>query len=298
MERTMKKFLIVLGTLAALSGAGVAASAGMGWIEFRSTALASNPCRTGHACFYPGTDGKPHAVGSDGTELGAWGVSGGGALPSLSGNANKYLFTDGATASWQTAQSLPSQTSNAGKYLTTDGVNASWAAVSAAVQISPSLIDAVVAGQLVGQDTASNNSTGESWLVTKNAVTLWDCPGNTPGNAMSGCSALATATGSVGGSSVASISFSSTVSLTAYRYYATTQYDQSLGHITQTVGSLARQSAFYGGGAVVNSGGCIPSGPYFEFCRSDIYGAGGGTGGAPVNTGGNGFYAEPIFTVP
>lgn len=65
----MKKTLIVLGVLAGLSGAGVAASAGMGWLEFRSVGLATNPCRTGHACVYPSSaDGRIHVVDNSGSD--------------------------------------------------------------------------------------------------------------------------------------------------------------------------------------------------------------------------------------
>lgn len=52
-----------------------------------------------------------------------WTVSG---LPSQTGNAGKYLKTDGTVASWQTVDALPTQTGNAGKFLTTNGTVASW----------------------------------------------------------------------------------------------------------------------------------------------------------------------------
>jgi hypothetical protein len=48
------------------------------------------------------------------------------ALPSQTGNAGKYLKTDGTVASWQTVDALPSQTGNSGKFLTTNGSIASW----------------------------------------------------------------------------------------------------------------------------------------------------------------------------
>jgi len=48
------------------------------------------------------------------------------ALPSQTGNAGKYLKTDGTVASWQTVDALPSQTGNSGKFLTTNGTIASW----------------------------------------------------------------------------------------------------------------------------------------------------------------------------
>ena len=47
-------------------------------------------------------------------------------LPSQSGNAGKYLTTDGTDASWVTPPTLPSQSGQSGKYLTTDGTDASW----------------------------------------------------------------------------------------------------------------------------------------------------------------------------
>ena len=45
-------------------------------------------------------------------------------LPGQTGNAGKYLGTDGTNASWSDV--YPSQTGNAGKYLATDGSNTSW----------------------------------------------------------------------------------------------------------------------------------------------------------------------------
>jgi len=48
-------------------------------------------------------------------------------MPSQTGNAGKYLTTNGASASWGTVDALPSQTGNSGKYLTTNGASPSWA---------------------------------------------------------------------------------------------------------------------------------------------------------------------------
>lgn len=53
--------------------------------------------------------------------------------PSQSGNAGKFLTTDGTDVSWASVDALPSQTGNDGKYLTTDGSTASWAEVAGAV---------------------------------------------------------------------------------------------------------------------------------------------------------------------
>ena len=54
------------------------------------------------------------------------------ALPTQTGQAGKFLKTDGNTATWDTVAqfSLPSQTNNSGKYLTTDGTNPSWVTIS------------------------------------------------------------------------------------------------------------------------------------------------------------------------
>ena len=51
-------------------------------------------------------------------------------IPNPSGNAGKYLKTDGTTNSWETVDALPSQSNNANKYLKTDGSVASWATLT------------------------------------------------------------------------------------------------------------------------------------------------------------------------
>lgn len=58
------------------------------------------------------------------------------ALPGQTGNAGKFLSTDGSGASWQSVTAdgvLPSQTGNSGRFLTTNGTTASWGTVSAGV---------------------------------------------------------------------------------------------------------------------------------------------------------------------
>jgi hypothetical protein len=47
-----------------------------------------------------------------------------GNLPGQTGNAGKFLGTDGATAGWESP--FPSQTGNSGKVLTTDGTDIAW----------------------------------------------------------------------------------------------------------------------------------------------------------------------------
>ena len=54
-------------------------------------------------------------------------------LPVQTGNAGKFLTTDGTSKSWSTVAqyTLPAQTSNSGKFLTTNGTVESWATVDA-----------------------------------------------------------------------------------------------------------------------------------------------------------------------
>jgi hypothetical protein len=54
-----------------------------------------------------------------------------GYTPSQTGNAGKFLTTDGTATSWGVVDALPSQTGNSGKYLTTNGTAASWNSLAA-----------------------------------------------------------------------------------------------------------------------------------------------------------------------
>lgn len=58
-------------------------------------------------------------------------------LPGQSGNAGKFLQTDGTNASWQLA--LPSQTGNSGKFLTTNGTSASWGVINTPPEVAMSV---------------------------------------------------------------------------------------------------------------------------------------------------------------
>lgn len=53
----------------------------------------------------------------------------GDTLPAQTGNAGKYLTTDGSNASWADVGGLPEQTGNSGKFLTTNGSVASWVSI-------------------------------------------------------------------------------------------------------------------------------------------------------------------------
>lgn len=65
--------------------------------------------------------GKKHKV-----QLTASLHGGGSSLPDQTGNAGKFLTTDGTDASWGTVETLPTQTGNNGKFLKTNGTTASW----------------------------------------------------------------------------------------------------------------------------------------------------------------------------
>jgi len=56
-------------------------------------------------------------------------------LPSQTGNAGKFLSTDGSVPSWQDIpEELPDQTGQAGKYLSTDGTDPAWITLSSTVE--------------------------------------------------------------------------------------------------------------------------------------------------------------------
>lgn len=78
-------------------------------------------------------------------------------LPSQTGNAGKYITTDGTNASWaDVPDEIPSQTGHSGEFLTTDGTTLSWGAVAA--QVYPSAGIAVSTGS--AWDTSLTAPTG------------------------------------------------------------------------------------------------------------------------------------------
>jgi hypothetical protein len=60
---------------------------------------------------------------------GASWVSADSEIPTQSGEAGKYLTTDGSALSWGDVDALPAQAGQDGNYLTTNGTSASWAAI-------------------------------------------------------------------------------------------------------------------------------------------------------------------------
>jgi hypothetical protein len=72
-------------------------------------------------------------------------------IPITTGNAGKYLKTDGSTTSWATVDALPSQTNNANKYLKTDGSVASWATLTVLNNMPVTLNSGLTASVSVAQ---------------------------------------------------------------------------------------------------------------------------------------------------
>jgi hypothetical protein len=93
--------------------------------------------------------------------------------PSQTGNAGKYLQTNGTITSWQNADALPSQSGNAGRCLTTDGTAALWSpfgTIASQAANNVNITGGAIDGTAVGATTAS---TGRfSTLTTTNTVTL------------------------------------------------------------------------------------------------------------------------------
>lgn len=75
-----------------------------------------------------GTDGQVLTANAASTTGVAWTTI--STFPSQTGNAGRFLTTNGTTVAWATVDALPTQTGNAGRYLTTNGATASWATVT------------------------------------------------------------------------------------------------------------------------------------------------------------------------
>jgi len=87
---------------------------------------------TGHSMAFTTTQFKITG-GTAGQALitdGAGNISFGAALPTQTGQAGKFLTTDGTTATWEAVDALPSQTGQAGEFLQTDGTTATWEPVT------------------------------------------------------------------------------------------------------------------------------------------------------------------------
>jgi hypothetical protein len=113
----------------------------------------------------PGGNAQAYITGPAGDQVlslvipqGPTGPTGPLDLPSYTGNAGKYLTTNGTDVLWATVDALPSQTDNAGKYLFTNGTVATW-------ELLVALPDqAGNSGELL-----TTNGTAASWSNTLNA---------------------------------------------------------------------------------------------------------------------------------
>ena len=77
------------------------------------------PVQTGNAGKFLTTDGSSKS----------WATVAQYTLPTQTLNSGKFLTTDGTAESWATVDALPTQTDNQGKYLKTNGTSASWSAL-------------------------------------------------------------------------------------------------------------------------------------------------------------------------
>lgn len=89
------------------------------------------------------------------------------ALPTQTGNAGKFVTTDGTTASWAAAPvEIPSQTGNSGKLLTTNGSSVSWAALTPYLPLTGGTVSGnlAVTGTVSGSNLAVTNwNTAYGW---------------------------------------------------------------------------------------------------------------------------------------
>ena len=116
--------------------------------------------------------------------------------PTQTGNADKYLQTNGSTASWVTVQALPSQTSHTGQYLTSDGTNASWALLgnAATVTTNANLTGGVTSVGNAATVVTNANLTGDV-TSTGNATTVVKINGTTLSGLATGILKNTTSTG-------------------------------------------------------------------------------------------------------
>ena len=94
-------------------------------------------------------------------------------LPTQTGNAGKYLQTDGTDTTWEAVEPLPTQTGNAGKYLQTDGTDTTWE--DAQTKLSGAVLTAVTvdaADKVLVQDASDSSN-----LKTVTAQSIADLGG-------------------------------------------------------------------------------------------------------------------------
>lgn len=103
-----------------------------------------------------------------------------GTAPSQTGNAGKYLTTNGTATSWATVDALPSQASNAGKYLTTDGTTPSWNTLNTdANTTTKGLYEMANVISTSYNITAGNNAISTGTITVNSGVTVTVPSGST-----------------------------------------------------------------------------------------------------------------------
>ena len=167
---------------------------GIGWISL--TAYLTNPMTTQGDTIYGGTAGAPTRLGIGAS--GATMLSNGSApywlavganqtvltsngstpywlamtiVPSVTGHAGSWLYTDGSSAYWSTFTLIPSQATHNGQYLTTDGSNVSWATIPAGFANPMTAAGDLIAGTTGGAaGRLSIGSNGQVLSVVSGAI--------------------------------------------------------------------------------------------------------------------------------
>jgi len=88
-----------------------------------------------------------------------------GTFPGQTGNAGKFLGTDGTTPAWSSP--FPSQTGNAGEVLSTDGTNTLWLALGVALDVLTGTLTTPVTGDALYGSAAPT-------VLTDAATVAWD----------------------------------------------------------------------------------------------------------------------------
>ena len=88
-----------------------------------------------------------------------------GTFPGQTGNAGKFLGTDGTTPAWSSP--FPSQTGNAGEVLSTDGTNTLWLALGVALDVLTGTTATPVTGDALYDSAAPT-------VLTDAATVAWD----------------------------------------------------------------------------------------------------------------------------
>ena len=98
-------------------------------------------------------------------------------LPVQTGNAGKFLTTDGTSKSWSTVAqyTLPAQTSNSGKFLTTNGTVESWATIPVTSAATYSTLGTVYGltsstNAFIGQNAGKINTSTQNVAVGFDAL--------------------------------------------------------------------------------------------------------------------------------